>query len=97
MCIHDISSFQVVEVISGAIGDLMRAEFTELRDRDGHPLLPPEGATIDDWERQTYLSSGSLIAKSCQAALMLAGHPKALQQAAHRFGCHVAYARQVRS
>ena len=82
-------------MISVAIGDLMRAEFTNLRDRDGKPVLPPGGASIEDWQQQTYLSSGSLIAKGCQSALLLAGHPRPLQDAAHQFGCHVAYAHQV--
>jgi hypothetical protein len=82
-------------MISGAIGDLMKAEFTGLRNRDGLPMLPQEGATIEDWQMQTFLSSGSLIAKSCQSALLLAGHTEELKQAAHRFGCHVAYAHQV--
>ena len=82
-------------MISSAIGDLMKTEFTNLRDHNGQPVVPPEGATLDDWQEQTYLSSGSLIAKSCQSAMLLAGHDKGLQDAAHRFGCHVAYAHQV--
>ena len=49
---------KVVELISGAIGNLMEAEFTKLRDKDGFSVIPPEGVTIEDWENQTFLASG---------------------------------------
>lgn len=52
-------SLQVVELISKAIGDQMEAEFTGLRDRDGHAIMPPEGATVDDWKTQTFYATGA--------------------------------------
>jgi len=82
--------------MSDAIGDIMKAEFTLLRDADGSCVLPPGGASIEDWERQTFLSSGSLIAHSCAAALSLAEHPKRLRDAAFEFGKQIAFAHQVR-
>jgi len=82
-------------MISVAIGDLMQAEFTSLRDRNGCAILPEEGATLADWEQQTFLASGSLIARSCAAALALARHAETLQQQAFEFGKHVAFAYQV--
>ena len=84
-----------MEIISSAIGDLVRAEFSKLRDYNGQSCLPPEGATIEDWEEQTFLSSGGLIAKSCQSALLLANHSDDLQKKAYQFGKHTAYAHQV--
>ena len=81
-------------MISKAIGDMMSAEFTQLRDRNGNMLLP-DTARFSDWERQVYLQSGSLLSKSCEAALELAGHEDNLKQAASDFGKNVAYARQV--
>ena len=86
---------QVVEMISKAIADTMEAEFTSLRDTNGNSVLP-ENATFSDWERQTYLQSGSLLAKSCQSAIELSGHDDRLKSAAAEFGENVAYARQVR-
>jgi decaprenyl-diphosphate synthase subunit 2 len=83
-------------MISVAIGDLMRAEFTRLRDSHGSAMLPDEGATIEDWEQQTFLASGSLIARSCAAALTLARHSEAMQQKAFEFGKQIAFAYQVR-
>jgi len=82
-------------LISSAIGDLVEAEFVGPRDKFGHPLLLSDQATIDDWERKAFLSSGSLIAKSCKAAMMLANHDKVKQEMAYAFGKHTALAHQV--
>jgi len=49
--LKDVVYHQVVELISMAIGDMTSAEFTCLKDRDGHPTLP-ESATFKDWEKQ---------------------------------------------
>lgn len=81
-------------MISKAIADMMSAEFTKLRDRNGNTLLP-DSATFSDWERQTFLQSGSLLSRSCEAAIELAGHDEALKVAAAKFGENIAYARQV--
>ena len=86
---------QVVEIISGAIGDLMAAEFTRLKDRNGTAVLPSDGSGVSAWEEQTYLSTGSLLAKSCKAVLMLAYHSKDLQQHAFNFGRYMGLAHQV--
>lgn len=86
---------QVVELISTAIGDMMRAEFTALRDCHGSAVLPVDGVTMSDWEHQTFLSSGSLISSSCKAALMLANHSDTVQQQAYEFGKQIAFAYQV--
>ena len=85
---------KVVEWISRAIADTMEAEFTSLRDTNGHSVLP-ETTTFTDWEKQTYLQSGSLLAKSCESALELSGHKDQLKSAAAEFGENIAYARQV--
>ncbi|XP_045198178.2 all trans-polyprenyl-diphosphate synthase PDSS2-like [Mercenaria mercenaria] len=90
----ELNNTLVVEMISKAIGDMMSAEFTKLRDRNGQMLLP-DTVMFPDWERQTYLQSGSLLSRSCEAALELAGHDDDLKQAAAKFGENVAYARQM--
>lgn len=86
--------FQVVELISNALGDMMSGEFTALRDRNGNAVLP-ESVNFSNWHRQTFLQSGSLLSSSCQAALELAGHEEELKNAAAKFGENIAYARQV--
>ncbi len=87
---------QAVEVMVSVMADLASQEWTALRDQDGRPVLPSGGATWQDWQHQTYLMSGSLIAKGCQAAVMLAHHPQQLQDAAFEFGQNIAYAKQTR-
>ena len=42
-----------------------------------------------------YLCSGSLLAKSCKSAMMLAGHDELTQEKAFQFGESIAFARQV--
>lgn len=86
---------QVVEIISASIGHMMQAEFTALRDCHGNAVLPVDGLTMADWERQTFLATGSLISSSCKAALMLAQHPDSLQEQAYEFGKQIALAYQV--
>jgi len=73
----------------------MRGEFTALRDCHGNAVVPPDGVSISDWERQTFLTSGSLISSSCKAALMLARHSDELQQQAYEFGRQISLVYQV--
>ena len=73
----------------------MKTEFTKLRDSGGRPSLPVGGANLNLWKEQTFMSSGSLLAKSCQSAMILANHSQDLQKDAFCFGEHVAYAYQV--
>ena len=86
---------QVVEGVSRAIGNMMEAEFTPLRDHNGTAQLATT-SSFEDWERQTYLQSGSLLSRACEGALELAGHNEQLKQAAKKYGECLAYARQVR-
>lgn len=48
-----------------------------------------------EWTLRHVLSAGSLLGKSCQGALKLAGHPPALQEQGYRFGKHLALAWQA--
>lgn len=83
---------KVVEIMSSAITDLMQAEFTRFSD---HHSLPPDDATVSEWEEHTFLASGSLIAKSCKSTMMMAQHSDEMQQKMFDFGRHVAFTRQL--
>ena len=85
---------QVVELIAGSIGDLMEAEFTGFTDKHGNPTLP-SSASFSDWLRQIYLQTGSLLARSCQAAMKLASHTTKVQEDAYNYGLNTAYVQQV--
>ncbi len=91
----NLQNTHVVEIMASAIGDLMEGEFTKFRDKNGNPVLPVEGATLSDWENQTFCNTGCLIAKSCKAALMLAHHPTDMQELAYEFGKCMAYIHQL--
>lgn len=90
----ELGNTEVVEQIASAIGDLMEAEFTGFTDKHGNPVLQ-ERVTFSDWVRQTYLQSGSLLAKSCQAAMKLASHSPDMQQMAYDYGLNAAYLQQM--
>ncbi|XP_071801439.1 all trans-polyprenyl-diphosphate synthase PDSS2-like isoform X2 [Asterias amurensis] len=87
----------VVDLVSQSISDLTQATFMsfseELGSKGSGQLLPNVG--IADWAKYVYLSSGSLIAKSCRAALELAGHGEEMQKCAFEFGKNIALAQQL--
>ncbi|KAK3577386.1 hypothetical protein CHS0354_032234 [Potamilus streckersoni] len=89
-----LNNTKVVEIISKAIGNLMEAEFTALKDKSGNPLLP-RNVTCSDWIEQTYLSSGCLLAEGCRAAMELANHSESVKDAAFTFGKNMALAQQM--
>jgi decaprenyl-diphosphate synthase subunit 2 len=53
------------------------------------------GIPEKEWEARHILSAGSLLGKSCQGALKLAGHPESLQKQGYLFGKHLALAWQA--
>nr|QUH22246.1 putative decaprenyl diphosphate synthase 2b [Megoura viciae] len=59
--------------------------------RGGMPLTP----ALRDWTRRNVLSAGSLLGKSCQGALLLAGHGEQLQKQGFLFGKHLSLAWQA--
>jgi decaprenyl-diphosphate synthase subunit 2 len=73
----------------------MAAEFTNYTDSSGQPNMPESGQGFSDWLRQTYLSAGSLLAKSCQSAMTLACHSKYFESMAFTFGENTTYAQQL--
>ncbi|XP_052872955.1 all trans-polyprenyl-diphosphate synthase PDSS2-like [Anopheles cruzii] len=48
-----------------------------------------------EWSLRNVLGGGSLLGKSCQGALMLGGHPEALQKQGYLFGKHLSLAWQA--
>ncbi|CRK95972.1 CLUMA_CG009413, isoform A [Clunio marinus] len=47
------------------------------------------GTAENEWKLRNTLTTGSLLGKSCQGALMLANHPEELQKEAYFFGKHL--------
>lgn len=59
---------------------------------DSIPLTP----AVLDWTVRNVLSAGSLLGKSCQSALILAGHGEHIQKQGFLFGKHLSLAWQVK-
>ncbi|XP_062608839.1 all trans-polyprenyl-diphosphate synthase PDSS2-like [Saccostrea cucullata] len=91
-----LNNTKVVETMSLAITELMEAEFTDLRDPRGECILKSD-IQFSDWVRQTYLSSGSLLERSCQSAMELADHSEDQKEAAASFGENMAYLKQMKN
>lgn len=53
------------------------------------------GIPEKEWALRHILSAGSLLGKSCQGALKLAGHPDAIQRSGYLFGKHLSLAWQA--
>ncbi|KAJ6633503.1 All trans-polyprenyl-diphosphate synthase PDSS2 [Pseudolycoriella hygida] len=53
------------------------------------------GIPEKEWALRHILSAGSLLGKSCQGALKLAGHPEAIQNSGYLFGKHLSLAWQA--
>ncbi|RUS86164.1 hypothetical protein EGW08_006058 [Elysia chlorotica] len=86
---------KVVEEVASSIADMMTAEFTNYTDPDGKQMIPQSCQGFSDWLKQTYFSIGSLLAKSCQSAMRLAGHSDHFKNMAFAFGENVSYAEQL--
>ncbi|XP_037699935.1 decaprenyl-diphosphate synthase subunit 2 isoform X2 [Choloepus didactylus] len=52
---------------------------------------------ISTWKKQTFLSHGALLAKSCQAAMELAKHDAEVQDMAFQYGKHMAMSHKINS
>lgn len=87
----------VVEMMSTALRDLAVGEFLGRRDKQNNPLPspPPHTDALTDWTQRNVLSAGSLLGKSCQGTLKLAGHGVELQEQGYKFGKHLALAWQA--
>lgn len=91
-----LRNVKVMELISTAVRDFTEAEFIGVRDDQGNQI-PDATMTMLEWEKKNFLAAGSLLAKSCQATLVLAGHSDELQQKAFEFGKQIAFAWQAYS
>ncbi|CAB3381190.1 Hypothetical predicted protein [Cloeon dipterum] len=90
----NLRNSELVELMSSAVRDMAEGEFVGERDKQNNPL-PSPGLTEQDWTLRSVLSAGSLLGKSCQGTLKLAGHGEELQLRGYRFGQHLALAWQA--
>jgi len=90
----------VVMLISSAMKDICQAEFIARRDNHSFPIpsIPPKdrmGYALKEWTLLNTCAVGSLLGKSCQSTLKLAGHSKEIEEKGYEFGKHLALAWQA--
>uniref|UniRef100_A0A3B4YZ25 Decaprenyl diphosphate synthase subunit 2 n=1 Tax=Stegastes partitus TaxID=144197 RepID=A0A3B4YZ25_9TELE len=91
-----LDNTKVVELISSAIGDLVQGVYYEnFNNIEENGLI--SGVNVAQWEEQIFLSHGALLAKSCQAAMELAGHDKESQRLAYKYGKHLSLGHKLNS
>lgn len=91
-----LDNTKVVELISSAIGDLVQGIYYENSNSTEEKGLI-DGVDVAQWEEQTFLSHGALLAKSCQAAMELARHDKESQRVAYKYGKHLSLGHKLNS
>lgn len=69
--------------------------FDDIKTTKGINMLHVLGHPEREWSFRHTLSSGSLLGKSCQGTLKLAGQSKSLQKQGYLFGKHLALAWQA--
>ncbi|CAH0556612.1 unnamed protein product [Brassicogethes aeneus] len=72
-------------------------EYKQFTDKTLEPWVVSEalGDAVTEWTLRHVLNAGSLLGKSCQGTLKLAGHPVDLQEKGYLFGKHLALAWQA--
>ncbi|KAM9842028.1 all trans-polyprenyl-diphosphate synthase PDSS2 isoform 2-T2 [Aulostomus maculatus] len=91
-----LDNTKVVELISSSIGDLVQGIYYENSNSTEENNVTG-GLDVAAWEEQTFLSHGSLLAKSCQAAMELAHHDKKSQRLAYKYGKHLSLSHKLNS
>lgn len=74
-----------------------KMEITQLTENGIEPMVVSDalGNPVAEWTLRNVLNAGSLLGKSCQGALKLAGHSIQLQEQGYKFGKHLALAWQA--
>lgn len=54
-----------------------------------------DGVDVASWKEHIFLTHGALLAKSCEAAMLLAKHDKQAQMLAYLYGKHLSLGHKV--
>ncbi|KAL1454126.1 hypothetical protein WDU94_010407 [Cyamophila willieti] len=69
--------------------------FLQNNNEDISILFESHSQAVQDWTNRNLLLGASLLGKSCQGTLLLAGHDEAVQQLGYEFGKHLALSWQA--
>ncbi|ETV88190.1 hypothetical protein H257_01501 [Aphanomyces astaci] len=91
ICLARLRSLEAVELMSTAIEHLVKGEVMQMRHAD-------KGGTISPFEyylRKNYYKTGSLMANSCKASLVLGDHSDRVCELGFAYGRHLGLAFQL--
>ncbi|XP_043925716.1 all trans-polyprenyl-diphosphate synthase PDSS2 [Protopterus annectens] len=89
-----LQNLMVMELISTAICDLVQGIYYENASL-GENNKVTDDTDLSDWEERTFLSHGSLLAKSCQCAMELAKHDVDIKTMAFQYGKHMSMSHKI--
>uniref|UniRef100_A0A8C7YP86 Prenyl (decaprenyl) diphosphate synthase, subunit 2 n=1 Tax=Oryzias sinensis TaxID=183150 RepID=A0A8C7YP86_9TELE len=90
-----LNNTEVVELISSAIGDVVQGIYYENYSSAEDGLI--DGVDVASWKEHMFLTHGALLAKSCEAAMLLAKHDKQAQTLAYLYGKHLSLGHKLNS
>jgi geranylgeranyl pyrophosphate synthase len=90
-----LRNVEVVELLSTVIEHLVKGEVMQSRPQALLDGGESGEAALQYYLHKNYYKTGSLMANSCRAAVLLAGHDERLQEQAFAYGRHVGLAFQL--
>ena len=81
--------------MSSAILDISEAGFIRIQEKQSYGSIIKFKDRVTLWQHYTFLATSSLIAKSCQSAVLLAGLSLPMQHMAFQLGENIGYLQQV--
>ncbi|OQR92468.1 hypothetical protein THRCLA_08695 [Thraustotheca clavata] len=91
ICLARLRSLEAVELMSTAIEHLVKGEVMQMRHADKNGQITP----FEYYLRKNYYKTGSLMANSCRAALVLGEHSSEVCELGFAYGRHLGLAFQL--
>ncbi|EQC33189.1 hypothetical protein SDRG_09173 [Saprolegnia diclina VS20] len=91
ICLARLRSLEAVELMSTAIEHLVKGEVMQMRHADKNGSISP----FEYYLRKNYYKTGSLMANSCRAALILGEHSADVCELGFAYGRHLGLAFQL--
>ncbi|CAK4078977.1 unnamed protein product [Aphanomyces euteiches] len=91
ICLARLRSLEAVELMSTAIEHLVKGEVMQMRHADKNGAISP----FEYYLRKNYYKTGSLMANSCKASLILGEHSERVCELGFAYGRHLGLAFQL--
>jgi len=90
-----LKDFEVTELMSAVLGDLIEGEFMQLKAPPVSGSNAGSSTVFDNYLRKTYLKTASLLANGCRSAAILAGASRGIIDIATDYGMNLGLAFQI--